>query len=73
MSEIDCQSHHIKCTELIKHIGVNRDIESDHIYGSLQEQIAVTLQISSILEVQDRLLEEGAGLPVHLNTVPVDV
>ena len=73
MSEIDSQSHLIKCTEIQKHIQVNPIIELDHIYGTLQEQIEATLQISSILEVRDRLLEGGAGLPGHPNTGPLDI
>ena len=73
LSEIDSQSHLLQCSELKKHIQINHDIKYEHIYGTLPEQITVTLHIAAILEVRERLLEGGAGLPGHPKTGPLDI
>ena len=73
MSDIDSQSHLLQCFELKKHIQINHDIIYEHIYGTIQEQVTVTLHIEAILEVRERLLEGGAGLPGHPNTGPLDI
>ena len=43
-TELDSQEHLLTCKELKKHIDINHNIKSDHIYGSLQEQIDRTLK-----------------------------
>ena len=57
--EIDTQNHILECHVLKQHIKWNHeDIQYNHIYGTLQQQIKVTILLSSLLEVQDRFLEE---------------
>ena len=70
LSDIDSQSHLLQCFELKKHIQ-NHDIIYEHIYGTIQEQVTVTLHIAAILEVRERLLEGGAGLPEVLYCINV--
>ena len=59
-SEIDSQEHLILCMELKKHMKFSHNIAYDQIYGNLEEQISVTILYSSLLEVRERLQEEGA-------------
>ena len=49
----------MQCSVLEKHVTWNKDIRYEYIYGSLDQQVEVTKVISSLLEVRDRLLEEG--------------
>ena len=57
---VDSQEHLVQCHELRKHIKWDHEtVKLDHIYGSLQQHIEVTKLIYSLLEVRDRLLEEG--------------
>ena len=66
---VDSQEHLLQCQVLRQHINWNHEeIKYDHIYGSLQQQIEVTKLIHSLLEVRDRLLEEGGSLPGLHNT-----
>ena len=65
-SEIDSQELLILCTELKKHMKFSRNISYDHIYGNLEEQISVTIMYSSLLEVRERLQEEGAPCGVGI-------
>ena len=46
----------------------NQDIKYQYIYCNLQEQVTITLLYSTLLEIRDRLLEGGAGLPGLLNS-----
>ena len=62
-TELDSQEHLLMCKELKKHIDINHNIKYDHIYGSLQEQIEVTILYSSLLEVREQMLEERSHLP----------
>ena len=63
-NETDNQSHILKCHVLKQHIQWNNEeAKYEHIFGTLQEQISVTILLSELLEVKERLLEEGAGLP----------
>ena len=55
--EQDNQFHITQFTELRKHIQVNNEVKYDHISGTLDQQIPITLLISSLLEVRERLLE----------------
>jgi hypothetical protein len=59
---IDSQDHTMKCSVLKKHYTWSEDIKYDFIYGSLEDQVEVVKVISSLLEVRDRLLEEGNQL-----------
>ena len=71
---VDTQEHLLQCHVLRKHIKWNHeDIKSEHIHGSLQEQIEVTKLIFRLLEVRDRLLEEVASLPGLQNTGQSDI
>ena len=56
---IDSQEHTMQCSELKKHTTWNKDVLYENIYGSLEQQVEVTKVISSLLEVRERLLEEG--------------
>ena len=51
------------CRELTRHMKFNHNIKYDHIYGSLEEQIGVTLLYSSLLEKREHILEERSRLP----------
>ena len=73
LSVKDSQSHLFQCSELRKHIQINHDIKYEHMYGTLQEQVTVTLHIAAILGVRERLLEGVAGLPGHPNTGSLDI
>ena len=58
-NETDNQDHLLKCHVLKQHIQWNHeDVKHEHIYGTLQQQIDVTILLSTLLEVRDRLLEE---------------
>ena len=52
----------MKCSVLKKHYTWSEDIKYDFIYGSLEDQVKVVKVISSLLEVRDRLLDEGNQL-----------
>ena len=57
----DSQDHLLKCHALKQHIHWDHEeVKYEHIYGTLQQQIRITILLSSLL-VQDRLLEEGTG------------
>ena len=59
-NEIDTQKHILECHVLKKHVHWNHEeIKYEHIFGTLKQQISVTILISSLLEVRDGLLEEG--------------
>ena len=59
-NESDTQKHLLECIVLKQHIQWNHDIiKYEHIFGTLQQQITVTILISSLLDVRDKLLEEG--------------
>ena len=51
----------------------NEEAKYEHIFGTLQEQISVTILLSELLEVKERLLEEGAGLPGLTSTGQSDI
>ena len=58
---LDNQVHLLKCQAIRKHIEWDHEnIKLDHIYGSLQQQIEITMLIFRFLEVRDRLLENAA-------------
>ena len=58
-NETDSQDHVLK-----QNIQWNHDeVKYEHIYGTLQQQITVTILISNLLEVQAVLLKEQQGLP----------
>ena len=63
MTKIDSQSHVLLCTVLKKHACSmqSTDIHYNLIYGSLEDQVAITSMYSSLLEVRKRLLDEGQG------------
>ena len=66
---VDNQEHLLHCHVLRQHISWNHEeIKYKHIYGSLHQQIEVTRVIYRLLEVRDRLLEEGGSLPGLHNT-----
>ena len=49
----------MQCSVLKKYVNWNKEIRYDFIYGNLEQQVKVTKVISSLLEVRERLLEEG--------------
>ena len=62
-NETDTQDHLLKCHVLKQHIQWNHEeVKYKHIYGTLQQQITVTILISALLEVWELLLEEQQGL-----------
>ena len=62
-NETDTQDHLLKCHVLKQHIQWNHEeVKYKHIYGTLQQQITVTILISALLEVRELLLEEQQGL-----------
>ena len=68
MKEQDTQFHLVQCTELRKKIRVHSEVEYNHIYGTLDQQIPITILVSSLLEERDRLLE--GELAYRGNIVP---
>ena len=68
LKEQDNQPHILQCTGLRKNINVNSEVLYEHIYGTLEEQIPVTILIFSLLEERDRLLE--GELAYRGNIVP---
>ena len=64
--EVDNQKHILLCSTLMKHMKTNSDIQYEGIYSELQVQIPVTILFSALLELRERLLTGGAGLPGHL-------
>ena len=64
MTEIDSQNHVLQCTVLKNHACSmqSTDIHYNMIYGSLEDQVAITTLYSSLLDVRNRLLDEGQGL-----------
>ena len=59
---INSQDHTMQYLVLKKYYTWREDIKYDNIYGSLEDQVEVVKVISSLLEVRDRLLEEGNQL-----------
>ena len=54
---------HVLCCPLIKNqFKEYTSLPYEFIHGNLDEQVAITSLYSSLLEVRDRLLDEGAGL-----------
>ena len=63
-NEMDTQKHILECHVLRKHVHWNHEeIKYEHIFGTLKQQISVTILLSSLLEVRDGLL--AASLPPH--------
>lgn len=61
--EVDTQSHVLCCPFIKNQCKEYSSLPYDFIHGNLEEQVAITSLYSSLLEVRDRLLDEGAGLP----------
>ena len=60
-NENDNQNHLLNCQVIKQHIKWNnKTIKYEHIFGTLEEQINVTILLSALLEVRDWLLEELA-------------
>ena len=59
---IDSQDHTMKCSVEKKHYTLSEGIKYDIIYASLEDQVEVVKVLSSLLEVRERLLEEGNTL-----------
>ena len=60
-NEIDNQNHLLNCQVIKQHVKLNnKTIKYEHIFGTLEEQITVTILLSALLEVRDWLLEELA-------------
>ena len=58
--ETDSQDHILKCHVLKQHIRWDHEkVKYEHIHGTLQQQINVTIILCALLELRDRLLEEG--------------
>ena len=47
------------CPVLKEHISWDQNIKYADIYGTLEEQVQVTRVYSSLMEMRERLLEEG--------------
>ena len=57
--EVDKQEHILECHILKEHIKWNHEnIKYDHIYGSLEQQIDVTILIYNLLDVREKLLDK---------------
>ena len=58
--EIDNQEHILQCHVQQEHIKWNHEeIKYDQIYGSLEQQIKVTILIYNLMEVRERLEDEA--------------
>ena len=58
-NETNNQDHLLKCHVWKRRIQWNhKDIKYEQIYGTLQQQMDMTILLSTLLEVRDRLLEE---------------
>ena len=58
-STSDSQCHIMLCPVLKEHISWDQNIKYADIYGTLEEQVQVTRVYSSLMEMRERLLEEG--------------
>ena len=67
---VDTQKHLLQCAVLSQHIPINPSIKYEHIFGDIDQQHKVTILISAILEVRDKLLGEGAGLTRQISSGP---
>ena len=57
LKEQDNQSHILQCTGLKKITNVNSEVCYEHIYGTIDQYIPITIMFFSLLEERDRLLE----------------
>ena len=72
-TELDTQKHTLQCSTLLKHMKRNTDIQYEDIYGELQDQIPVTILYFALLELRERLLTGGVGLPRQSNSRLSDI
>ena len=56
-SEVDSPEHAILCPIILKHIHISDQIKYEHIFGTLEEQEAVTNTFIEVLKVRSSLLE----------------
>ena len=70
-TENDTQMHILRCTSLMT--SRNTTVKYDHIFGSLQEQKAVIVLYSALMEEREGLLEEGTSLPGLNNSGPMGI
>ena len=67
-NETNTHDYLFKCHVLKQHIqGNHEEVKYEHIYGTLQQQITVTIHISALLYVGAVLLGEQQGLLGHYN------
>ena len=71
--DIYTQSHVLCCPLIKNQFKEYTSLPYEFIHGNLDEQVAITSLYSSLLEVWDRLLDEGAGIPGPHNTGLSDI
>ena len=52
----DRQEHALECPSILKHIHVSDSVQYEHIFGSIEEQEAITILFIRVLNVRDVLL-----------------
>ena len=61
MLEIDSQNHVLYCPVIQNQFNGASILPYEYIHGNLEQQVSITILYSSLLEVRDRLLDEGQG------------
>ena len=67
MLEIDSQNHVLYCPVIQNQFNGASILPYEYIHGNLEQQVSITILYSSLLEVRDRLLDEGQGPGVDLD------
>ena len=63
--ETDSQEHALQCSVLKNHIKIHSEIKYEHLFGKIEQQKIITHVFSSLLEIQERLLD--SDMPTGAN------